>query len=197
MPIFSGGMLGFIAGTTIVSLAIGGLHTLEKKKKRAERRRKLQRSQLKEGLQDLTGTLLDTIDEDVREAMVEAESMRRRVAGELDDVVKTERRFSMRVDLQPGQMMVEWTNSDGATHSGNVINCSMNGLFFQASHFDAEGINRVIVPEADLDLIVTVSSVVRTDTHGVAVMLAEFENNEDTWMHWIELMTRLGSGSGT
>ena len=196
MPLIPVGGLLFVGGAVIVSASIGGINLLRKKSRKAGkiRGKRTKQVKLKKDLDGLKDSLLGQIDANVQDTMVEAEALRRKFAGEVDAMVRTERRFSMRVDLQPGEMEVYWTNKNGSSHTGMAVNCSMNGVFFEADDFDADGIDRITSPKADVDLVVEGSSIIRVGEGRVAIMVAEFENNEDSWMIWIELMSRLGKG---
>ena len=196
MPLIPVGGLLFVGGAVIVSASIGGINLLRKKSRKAGkvRGKRTKQVKLKKDLDGLKDSLLGQIDANVQDTMVEAEALRRKFAGEVDAMVRTERRFSMRVDLQPGEMEVYWTNKNGSSHTGMAVNCSMNGVFFEADDFDADGIDRITSPKADVDLVVEGSSIIRVAEGHVAIMVAEFENNEDSWMIWIELMSRLGKG---
>ncbi len=98
---------------------------------------------------------------------------------------------SIREQIPRGDMVVHWTNRDGSEHSGDVVNVSMKGVFFETTEFDADGIQRISSEKHGVDLAVKNSIIIRQGESGVAIMLVEFENDENAWMSWIELMTRL------
>jgi hypothetical protein len=102
-----------------------------------------------------------------------------------------ERRFAVRVAVPDGAMSVKWINQDGSTGQGAAINVSLHGLLFEAQDFDAEGIDQIHYPSADIDLKVAQSHVVRRDDASVAVVIDKFHNNIDNWMKWVGLLTRI------
>ncbi len=186
------GVGAFLVGAATFSAIISGTTAFIRKRK-IQGRLKYKGDKLKADLGSLKHSLLSHIDEDVSEVIVEAEALRRRFVSNLGETIRKERRFSMRVNLKPGEMIIHWVNTDGSIVSGNAINCSMTGILFEAETFDADCISSIEVPGSSIEISVKSSIIVRQSDGKIAIMLGEFDNNEDNWMRWIELMTRLGN----
>ncbi len=121
---------------------------------------------------------------------VRAREVAKNVSG-TDWLTDRERRFSLRVAAPPGAMIIHWTNRDGAQFLGMAINISLHGVLFEAPRFDAESIDRVVCSRLNIDLKVTKSAILRSDVDGAVAVLEEFEDNVDSKMRWIELLTRI------
>ncbi len=102
-----------------------------------------------------------------------------------------ERRFSLRFVVPPGAMIIHWTNRDGTRHQGRTINVSMRSVLFESPMFDAGSIDRVVCPRLNIDLNVTKSVTTRHEEGKTAAVLEEFEDDIDSRMAWVELLTRI------
>jgi len=99
---------------------------------------------------------------------------------------------SIRERVPRGDIVVHWTNRDGSRHMGDAVNVSMKGIYFESTDFDSDGIDLIASGKYGLNLVVRSSIVIRHADEGVAMMLVEFEDDENAWISWIELMTRIG-----
>ena len=131
------------------------------------------------------------VDERVKQAMTEAEKLRRELLGRASAHMEIERRFSLRVSVPPGAIEVHWTNPDGQPGMGRGFNISMHGILFEAKGFKAKGIDRIVFPKQNTVMNVKHADISRREENKAAAVLHEFEKNVDNWMTWIQLLTRI------
>ncbi len=135
------------------------------------------------------------IQDQVKDALAQAESMRRDMIDRTVGYDGPERRFAVRVPVLPGAMTVSWTNSDGSAGSGNGIDMSMHGVLFEAKGFDAKAIDTIAFSRHDVVLTVKRAEIHERDGDRVAAVIEEFDNNVDDRMTWIEMLTRVAPES--
>ncbi|MBF0247059.1 MAG: VWA domain-containing protein [Alphaproteobacteria bacterium] len=133
----------------------------------------------------------DFINDRVAKTLDDAERARRKFMAHGQEELDRERRLSHRVKVPAGAMLVHWTGPDGMPRSAEVSDISLEGLMFRAEDFAADRIERVTCPALVHDLTVVACTLRMRDGVNVVVLLDEFADNEDAWMAWVELQTRI------
>ncbi|MBF0130641.1 MAG: hypothetical protein HQL33_11675 [Alphaproteobacteria bacterium] len=191
-PIISA--LLFLGGAATVGLGIGGTKQIIKMKKSAETNRRREVShKLQEDLEGLKTSLRSRIDEEIQAVLFDAEQLRRHLVEDVDNIRPEEKRFSMDVSLRSDEMAVFWVDNGGNRRHTSVAKASLTGISFEARGFDAVGIERITLDSLGISLGVKKADVVSRDNGAmVTATLVEFEDNENSWLTWVELMTRVG-----
>ncbi|MEO5373955.1 MAG: hypothetical protein H7840_06690 [Alphaproteobacteria bacterium] len=184
----------FLGGAATVGLGIAGTNKLLEKRHKAEvAQRKGTSRKLQKELEGLKTSLRSRIDAEIQEVLVDAEKLRRHLVSSVEVSGPEEKRFSMRVDLRPDEMIVMWTDGGGVQRQTYATDASLTGIAFAARGFDGTTIDRIKVPSLNVDLVVTKAEIMRAGSAAtVGVNLVEFEDNENSWLLWVELMTRVG-----
>lgn len=110
---------------------------------------------------------------------------------EKDKPFKFDRRFSLRIIVPPGEMVVHGFDADGKRIRGNAIDISMHGVKFRAPKKNVQSVEKMVFPSYDVVLKVKQAAMHRQTGNEAVAAIDTFENNADAWMQWIELMTRL------
>ncbi|MEO5338290.1 MAG: VWA domain-containing protein [Magnetospirillum sp. WYHS-4] len=131
------------------------------------------------------------IDAKVRNALDDAEILRRKLLVDESGAVDVERRFSLRVRVPPGAMVVQWVGADGQNRETPAIDISMHGVKFETHGVGVETLARIICPQMEVVLAVKKFQEIRRDGSRVVALLVEFEDNLDDWMRWVEIITRI------
>lgn len=191
-PIISA--LLFLGGATTVGLGIGGAKRIAKMRGATEvSRRRETTKKLQADLEGLKTSLRSRIDEEIQAVLVDAEMLRRHLVEDMDVIKPEEKRFSMNIALRSNEMSVIWNDRGGIRRHTSVLKTTLSGIVFEARGFDADTIERITVDSMGINLVVTKADVVsRNNGAEVSVTLVEFEDNENSWLTWVELMTRIG-----
>jgi hypothetical protein len=131
------------------------------------------------------------IDAKVKNALDDAEKLRRKLLVNESGAVNVERRFSLRVSVPPGAMEVQWIGEDGDKRETPAIDISMHGVKFETSGAGIASVTAIICPKMEVVLAVKKFEEIRRDGSRAVALLIEFDNNLDDWMRWVEIITRI------
>lgn len=188
----------FLGGAATVGVGIGGTKRIVRKKGEAEAKiERRAKQKLQNDLEGLKHSLRSRIDEEIQAVLVDAEKLRRHLVEDMEVIAPEEKRFSMSIALRSDEMTVFWDDRGGTCRHTHVASASLNGIVFEARGFDADGVTRITVESLGVSLVVSKAEVVSRDNGAVVtVTLVEFEDNENSWLTWVELMTRIGQVDG-
>ncbi|MEI6985126.1 MAG: hypothetical protein WCK65_03270 [Rhodospirillaceae bacterium] len=127
----------------------------------------------------------------VRSAILEAEALLGAMVVNTLAPGRPERRFSLRVKVPPGAMFVVWSNRDGTEGRTAAIDISFRSVHFKDANFDANGIKQLICPRINKIFDIKKSIIVRRERGHFAVSLRVFAGGVNSWMSWIEILTRI------
>ena len=102
-----------------------------------------------------------------------------------------DRRFALRIKVPPGEMIVYSTDTKGQRIKGRAVDISMHGVKFRSQKATVRSIELVIFPRYNVILKVKSASIHRQVGNDAVAVIDSFENDADSSMRWIELMTRL------
>ncbi|MBF0391890.1 MAG: VWA domain-containing protein [Alphaproteobacteria bacterium] len=131
------------------------------------------------------------IDAKVKNALDDAEKLRRKLLVNESGAVNVERRFSLRVSVPPGAMEVQWIGEDGDKRETPAIDISMHGVKFETYGAGIASVTAIICPKMEAVLAVKKFEEIRRDGSRAVALLIEFDNNLDDWMRWVEIITRI------
>jgi hypothetical protein len=131
------------------------------------------------------------IDAKVKNALDDAEKLRRKLLVNESGAVNVERRFSLRVSVPPGAMEVQWIGEDGDKRETPAIDISMHGVKFETYGAGIASVTAIICPKMEVVLAVKKFEEIRRDGSRAVALLIEFDNNLDDWMRWVEIITRI------
>ncbi|WP_126465070.1 hypothetical protein [Candidatus Terasakiella magnetica] len=94
-------------------------------------------------------------------------------------------------EVPTGAMVVAWDDASGHSHLAEVKNISLNQVIFDANNFNADTIVEISCPRLDLSFHVVRADLRNIEDGTVTLGLEEFRDNEDSWMAWVELQTRI------
>ncbi len=106
-----------------------------------------------------------------------------------------DRRISLRIPVPLGSMMVHWTTKLKEKKHAPAINISMNGILIDTSELIENSIDYIKCLLPDKKFYILDSRIVRHTNDGKAVIeLLKFENDVNTRMKWVEILTRIEKG---
>ena len=102
-----------------------------------------------------------------------------------------DQRFALRIPIPTKTVIVHGVDAFDQPFQAQGIDISMHGIRFHAPGKTVQRITQVAFPKHEVILRVKRAGIHRQDDKETVVVFAEFENDVDDWMRWIELMTRL------
>lgn len=185
----------FLGGAATFGLGVTGVKKIREVRAKDSPQTRVAKKKLQQDLDGLKISLRSRIDEEIQEVLVDAEELRRHLATDVQLLETHERRFSLRVILMPTEMNVYWKDRSGLLRQGYVKDASLTGISFDAPESDVDSIVKITVPSLRVSLAVKKADVTHRGVAEVAVAFIEFEDNEDSWLVWVDLMTRVGQAS--
>ncbi|WP_135075040.1 hypothetical protein [Terasakiella sp. SH-1] len=95
------------------------------------------------------------------------------------------------VCVPEGAMSVTWVNLAGESCAAVVKNITTKEVIFDAPNFNGDTIKEITVSLTKHRFIVEEAHVRDSDGDQVVIALERFQDNENSWMAWIELQTRI------
>ena len=127
-------------------------------------------------------------EETIRQAETGRDSLKKQ---NRDRSFEFDRRFALRIKVPPGEMIVYGMDTNGQGIKRRAIDISMHGVKFHARNTTVRSVERVVFPSYNVALIVKSARIHRQGGADAVAAIDSFENDADSWMRWIELMTRL------
>lgn len=134
------------------------------------------------------------IDQTIKVVLDKGDRLRLKIMEVENETFRAERRFSLRISVPPGAMEIYWTNDDGEVNHGAAIDISLRGILFQAEGFDSASIDKIVCHSLGFTLPVKRSRIRRRERDRVVAIVEEFQNNIESQMKWIEILTRIEEG---
>lgn len=135
------------------------------------------------------------IDGKVQEIISEAELLRQKLLTRTSGVIDGEFQFLLFVAAPLGSIEVYWQCRDGYERHGSAIDVALQGLSVGVNAKDIQSITKVQCKAHGVTLHIEHANVMAYGPDSTVIGFFQFHDNINSWMNWIEVVSRIAKGT--